>query len=139
MTGNVAQVFITDEAWAEALASIRQVLKPRGHLVFEVRDPAKQAWLKWTREKTYKRLEISSVGFVDGWCDVTSASEEYVSFRWTYIFESDGTVLSSDSTLRFRSRDAIIRSLQQAEYIIDDIRDAPDRPEQEFIVIASAV
>ena len=34
MTGNVAQVFITDEAWDETLICIHRALRPCGHLVF---------------------------------------------------------------------------------------------------------
>jgi SAM-dependent methyltransferase len=35
MTGNVAQVFLTDADWALALRAIGAALRPRGHLVFE--------------------------------------------------------------------------------------------------------
>ena len=37
MTGNVAQVFLTDEDWAQALQAIGAALRPRGYLVFETR------------------------------------------------------------------------------------------------------
>ncbi len=136
MTGNVAQVFITDESWEENLLAIRKVLQPQGHLVFEVRDPERQAWLAWTPEKTHQRLEIKGIGYVEGWCEVKEVSEELVTFCWTYTFESDGKVLSSDSTLRFRKREDIIESLDNAGYSVLDIRDAPDRPGKEFVFIA---
>jgi hypothetical protein len=35
MTGNVAQVFVTDQDWATALAAARNALRPGGRLVFE--------------------------------------------------------------------------------------------------------
>jgi SAM-dependent methyltransferase len=44
MTGNVAQVFVTDQDWAAALAAARGALRPGGRLVFETRDPARAAW-----------------------------------------------------------------------------------------------
>src|SRR5262252_8845946 len=56
MTGNVAQVFITDEEWDSTLRGIRDALRPGGRLVFEIRDPAKQAWLEWNRERSYRRI-----------------------------------------------------------------------------------
>ena len=139
MTGNVAQVFLTDESWIENLISIKRALKKGGFLVFEARNPEKQAWLKWTRENSYSRLEIPDMGFVEGWCDVTNVSDELVSFRWTYTFESDGSFLSSDSTLRFRTREAIENSLKQTGYVIHDVRDAPDRPGQEFVFVATTL
>jgi hypothetical protein len=57
----------------------------------------------------------------------------------TYIFEKDGTVLTSDSTLRFRDKPAISKSLERAGYRILDILDAPDRPHQEFAYISETV
>lgn len=113
ITGNVAQVFVTDEAWNANLMAIRNALQPKGHLIFEVRNPAKKARLEWTREKTFQRTDIPGTGMVEGWCEVTDLSKEVVSFRWTYIFASDGAVMTSDSTLRFRDKEAIEASLAQ--------------------------
>ena len=139
MTGNVAQVFLTDESWKATIAAIRQALCPNGYFVFEVRDPAQKAWLEWTREKTYQRQNIPGVGNVESWCEVTDVSKELVSFRWTYIFESDGEVIKSDSTLRFRDRELIENSLKKAGYVIREVRSAPDRPNKEFVFIAALV
>jgi SAM-dependent methyltransferase len=44
MTGNVAQVFVTDDAWAATLTATRQSLRPGGWLAFETRVPARRAW-----------------------------------------------------------------------------------------------
>ena len=62
MTGNVAQVFLSDEEWATTLAASFGALRPGGVLVFETRDPAKEAWQEWNREQSYARLELSEVG-----------------------------------------------------------------------------
>lgn len=136
MTANVAQVFLTDEEWKETLLALRAVLRPGGRLVFEMRNPRAQAWLKWNRESTYKRVDIPNYGIVEGWVDVTDVQHPFVSFRWTYIFESDGAVITSDSTLRFRSREEITDSLKDVEMPLDEVRDAPDRPRHEFVFIA---
>jgi hypothetical protein len=45
-------------------------------------------------------------------------------------------VLTSDSTLRFRGREELSGSLAAAGLVTDEIRDAPDRPGREFVVIA---
>ncbi|MEU7915433.1 class I SAM-dependent methyltransferase [Microbispora bryophytorum] len=39
MTGNVAQVFLTDDDWTRTLRGIHGALHPQGHLVFETRRP----------------------------------------------------------------------------------------------------
>src|SRR5215469_9473579 len=57
MTGNVAQVFVTDEEWMTTLRACHEALRPNGRLVFEARDPAKEAWRGWNRERSYKTFE----------------------------------------------------------------------------------
>jgi SAM-dependent methyltransferase len=138
MTGNVAQVFISDLSWNENLRAIKRALRPDAHLIFEVRDPAKRAWLEWTREKTYGRRNVPGIGLVESWCEVIAEMGELVSFRWTYKFESDGEIITSDSTLRFRSRENIERTLTIGGYVVREIRDAPDRPGKELVFIASS-
>jgi ubiquinone/menaquinone biosynthesis C-methylase UbiE len=137
MTGNVAQVFLTNESWEQNLRLIHQALHPKGHLVFEVRDPKRQDWLNWTPDKTYQQIEIPNIGKVEGWCEVTDVSEELVSFRWNYRFESDGKSISSQSTIRFRSKETIEDSLKSCGYVVSEVRDAPDRPGKEFVFVAS--
>jgi SAM-dependent methyltransferase len=58
MTGNVAQVFVTDAEWASTLEATSAALRPGGRLVFETRDPAAKAWLEWHREPSYQRAVI---------------------------------------------------------------------------------
>jgi ubiquinone/menaquinone biosynthesis C-methylase UbiE len=65
MTANVAQVFLTDQEWAVALRSARQALRPSGRLVFESRDPARAAWLEWTRDQTYRCVVVPGVGPIE--------------------------------------------------------------------------
>lgn len=138
MTANVAQVFLSDEAWLATLSGIRQALRPSGRLVFEVRDPARRAWEEWNRQDSWSRVEIEGVGAVESWVELTDVSLPMVSFRHTNRFESDGVVLTSDSTLRFREKDEVVDSLSQAGFEVLDIRDAPDRPGKEFVFVAGA-
>lgn len=138
MTGNVAQVFLTDALWLETLNRIRKVLNEKGHFVFEVRDPSQKAWLCWNRENTYQKLNIPEIGEVEGWCEVTEVSQQLVSFRWTYVFASDGQLITSDSTLCFREKNEIEQDLINSGFFVREVRDAPDRPAKEFVFIAEA-
>jgi SAM-dependent methyltransferase len=137
MTGNVAQVFIEDREWEEMLRSVRSGLIPGGAFVFEVRDPAREAWREWTREESFRRTEVDGVGAVQSWVDLIEVRLPLVSFRLTYCFEVDDSCITSDSTLRFRSRTEIEASLAAAGFAVNDVRDAPDRPGRELVFIAS--
>ncbi len=44
--------------------------------------------------------------------------------------------MTSESTLRFRSRSEIAETLSQAQLTVESVRDAPDRPGLEFVFIA---
>jgi SAM-dependent methyltransferase len=136
MTANVAHVFLTGEDWAATLRGVHAALRPGGHLVFEVRDPARRPWEHWTRENSYQSLDLPGVGRVETWWDLTEVNEPLVSYRRTYVFAADGTTLTSDSTRRFWTRAEIEDSLAAAGYALDEVRDAPDRPGWEWVFIA---
>jgi SAM-dependent methyltransferase len=136
MTGNVAQVFLTDRDWASTLAAARAALRPGGLVVFEVRDPARAAWTEWNRGATHRRVEIAGVSAVETWVELTEIAPPLVSFRSTFVFASDGAVLTSDSTLRFRTRAEVCASLESVGFAPLDVRDAPDRPGRELVFVA---
>jgi SAM-dependent methyltransferase len=87
MTGNVAQVFLSDADWHTTLDAAHDALRPGGWLIFETRNRARQAWREWTPEHSYKCIEVPGVGAVSSWVDVTEVSEQYVSFRSVFCFE----------------------------------------------------
>jgi ubiquinone/menaquinone biosynthesis C-methylase UbiE len=136
MTGNVAQVFLDDPSWAEVLGAVGSVLRPGGHLVLESRRPERQAWLEWNRSRSFTSTDIAGVGRVESWYDVLDVSLPFVTFRATIRFRADGTELTSESTLRFRSREELADSLEAAGFLVADVRDAPDRPGKELVFIA---
>jgi SAM-dependent methyltransferase len=137
MTANVAQVFLSDEEWSGVLAAAHASLRPGGRLVFETRDPARRAWLEWGRPHSDVQAVIPGIGGVEAWMDVTDVTGDFVTFQSTYVFESDGAVLTSESTLRFRGREEVLGSLAEAGFAVDEIRDAPDRPGREFVFVAT--
>jgi SAM-dependent methyltransferase len=136
MTGNVAQAIVTDDGWKTTLTSVGRALRPGGRLVFESRTPEDQAWARWTPGQSRLRAETVDAGIVESWVEVTDVQGALVSFRTTFEFERDGAVLTSDSTLRFRSRDELATSLSEADFAVREVRDAPDRPGREFVFIA---
>ena len=136
MTGNVAQVFLTDTDWAQALRGVRGALRPGGYLVFETRRPERRAWEEWAADIAPVSLDIPGIGSVEQRREVTGVRLPFVSFRYTYTFMTDGAIVTSDSTLRFRSRNQVESSLLANGYQVLDVREAPDRPGREFVFIA---
>jgi SAM-dependent methyltransferase len=136
MTGNVAQVFLRDDEWAEVTSAAYRTLRPGGRLVFETREPARRAWLTWNPRESRSEQFIPGTGTVRSWHEVTAVSGDFVTFRTTFVFEADGETLVSDSTLRFRSRQEINASLERAGFTVSEIRDAPDRPGREWVFVA---
>lgn len=136
MTGNVAQVFLTDEDWTQALQGIHAALRPGGYLVFETRRPERRAWEEWAADAGPVILDIPGSGPIEQRREITEVSLPFVSFRYTYRFLADGEVVTSDSILRFRSRDEVESNLLAHGYRALDVREAPDRPGHEFVFIA---
>ncbi|WP_433161361.1 class I SAM-dependent methyltransferase [Kribbella sp. CA-247076] len=137
MTGNVAQVFLTDEEWSATLTGVHRALKPGGRFVFETRDPARRGWEVWTRDRTHAVTDVGGGESVESWTELTRVEPPFVSFRGTFVFSSDGAVLTSDSTLRFREREELEESLRAAGFAVDEVREAPDRPGLEFVFVSS--
>jgi SAM-dependent methyltransferase len=135
MTGNVAQVFLTDEDWAQALQAIGAALRPRGYLVFETRRPARRAWQEWAADTGTTTRDIPGSGQVERRGEVTAVNLPFVSFRYTYTFRADGAVITSGSTLRFRGREELQSSLAAQGYQVLEVREAADRPGHEFVFI----
>ena len=138
MTGNVAQVFTTDEAWAATLRGIRGALRPGGMLVFETRRPERRAWEEWQAETGETLYEVPGVGTVRQRPTGFEVALPLITFSDEFRFE-DGTVLTSTSTLRWRDEQELRDTLEAAGFAIQEIRDAPDRPGREFVVLARAV
>jgi SAM-dependent methyltransferase len=136
MTANVAQAIADQRTWQQTLHKAHEALRPGGHLVFETRNPARRAWEEWTREDSYSVTEIPGVGSVESWIQLTEVRLPLVTFRSTYVFAVDGQVLTSDSTLRFREQKEVERDLAEHGFVVDEVRDAPDRPGREFVFLA---
>jgi ubiquinone/menaquinone biosynthesis C-methylase UbiE len=136
MTANVAQVFLDDDDWTTVLRACRRSLRPGGWLVFETRDPARRAWEEWTLELTRCTVDVPGIGVVESWEEVTEVSGEQVTFRSVTAFRRDDVVLESWSILRFRDRPTVEASLRAADFRLEELRDAPDRPGRELVFLA---
>ncbi len=135
MTGNVAQVFVSDEDWADTLDAVHGCLRPDGWLVFETRRPEVRDWETWN-------VPATTVALPDGremvfTRTVVLDAPPLVTFESTQTLD-DETVHSS-STLRFRHRDEVEADLRAHGFEVVDVRDAPDRPGKELVFLARRI
>jgi ubiquinone/menaquinone biosynthesis C-methylase UbiE len=136
MAGNVAQAIVDPTQWDATLTHAKDVLKPGGYLVFETRNPANEAWKQWNKKESFKSISVPGKGLIDGWVELTNVDFPLVSFRWTYFFHENNEMVASDSTLRFRSVEEIMKDLEKHGFVVKEVREAPDRPGKEHVVIA---
>ncbi|WP_254678185.1 hypothetical protein [Agrococcus sp. SGAir0287] len=132
-------MLLHDDAWIATLAAIRERLRDGGVLAFETRRPHVRAWEGWTREATFQVVDVPGVGEVEDWVEVTRVDGELVTFESPTVFRADGARYESTSTLRFRPLSAIVRSLEDTAFAVREVRDAPDRPGREWVVVAEAL
>ncbi len=132
MTGNVAQVFVTDSDWRSTLSSVHDCLRPRGWFVFETRRGEVRDWESWDQAPTTVALQDGRTAVVSS--SVTEVSMPLVTF--VHEVSVDGEAVSSTSTLRFRTANQIEQDLDAHDFEVVAIRDAPDRPGKEFVFLA---
>jgi SAM-dependent methyltransferase len=135
MTANVAQSIVEGEDWDATLGGVHAALRPGGRLVFETRDPERRAWEEWTRDATRSVTDVPGLGAVESWLELTDVSLPLVSFRGVCVFP-DGEVVTSDSVLRFRERSEVEGDLTRHGHVLDEVREAPDRPGRELVFLA---
>jgi SAM-dependent methyltransferase len=120
MSGHVAQFFLTDDAWNEALAAIEAALRPGGWLAFETRNPDARGWEEWT-PAAVRSVDDPMAGRVDTWTEVDDVRDGVVSFANHYRFVDRRDEVVSPAQLRFRTEGEVRRSLEAAGFTVERI------------------
>ena len=140
MTSHVAQFFVTDEQWAQALADLKRALVPGGRLTFDSRDPRARGWKQWNPADSRRQVSLPDGRNVTATIDVDAVTDHVVSFTIRYSF-SDGQTLASTGDLRFRTESELRSSLASAGFTIEEIyggwnREPIHAGDGEFLVVA---
>jgi SAM-dependent methyltransferase len=117
MSGHVAQFFVTDESWREALTALRTAVRAGGHLSFESRNPDAREWERWTDQHRQRVLDPVA-GPVVTWSEVHEVKGGVVSYAIHYRFEVSGEELEAAAELRFRTREELSDSLGDAGFSV---------------------
>ena len=142
MTSHVAQFFVTDDEWASTLHDLRRALVGGGILTFDARDPAARAWERWPIDWD-RTVTLPDGRVVQLAVEITNVDSGVVSHDIRYEF-SDGDVLVSSATLRFRSEAELREALADAGFEVEHIfggwnREPIGYADGEFLVVARAV
>jgi SAM-dependent methyltransferase len=131
MTGNVAQVFVSDEDWYATLRAIQTCLRPGGWFVFETRRSEVRDWETWNLAPSAVVMPDGRMAVVS--CTVTEVALPFVTFEGSTATAEQ--IMRSTSTLRFRVRNELERDLSRHGFNVLDVRDAPDRPGKEMVFL----
>lgn len=132
MTGNVAQVFTSNDDWFRTLDAARACLRPGGWLAFETRRPEVRDWERWDVAPTTVVVPGGATVVVTR--TVTQVALPLVTFETTTTV--GGEIVLSSSTLCYRERPEVERDLNEHGFEVVDVRDAPDRPGKELVFLA---
>ncbi len=134
MTGNVAQVFVSDEDWYATLHAVRACPRPGGWFVFETRRPEVRDWEDWNLAPSQVAMPDGRTAVVS--CIVTEVALPLVTFEGSTAIGEE--VMRSTSTLRFRERGELEGDLDRHGLDVLEVRDAPDRQGKEMVFLTRA-
>ena len=118
MTGHAFQVLLSDEQIEATMATMARHLNPDGRIVFESRNPAVDWDAVWARayEMETEHGPVRAVRRLTN----GARAPEFLSFAWDYHFSDH--VLTSDSTLRFLSADAVSKFAERAGLSVEKLQ-----------------
>jgi SAM-dependent methyltransferase len=144
MAGHVAQRLVSDDSWHSALHVLHGALRRDGRLAFESRNPAAP-----DRESWIESLRVTAdtpEGPVERWGEIRAVRRDpggdVVSGRLHVRF-AGGEEVVADGELRFRTAEALRRSLDEAGFVVtqaygDWDRRPLDERSREIILVAAA-
>jgi SAM-dependent methyltransferase len=140
MTGHVAQFFLTDDDWQDALTALHASLRPGGHLAFETRNSDAREWDEWTPDRR-RTVHDAIAGSITTWSEVDHVRDGIVTYTIHYDFHATGEHVVAPSALRFRREPELKATLADAGFAVEQIYGGWDRrpaspTTRELIVVA---
>lgn len=117
MTANVAQVFISEESWNNALQDVFTALKPGGHFIFDARNPQAKAWEEWQKDEKVDELQDVDTGEpLLYWDEYEGLDRNVFTFYEKIKNVNTGITHEAKVQLIFRSLEEILYSLKKADF-----------------------
>jgi SAM-dependent methyltransferase len=109
MTGHVAQYFLDDEAWRHVLFEAHRALRSGGHLAFEIRNDAAEAWRNWATDGPARTSAGTLENEIRRDGDLVTSTGHWVQGERTW---------TTSETLRFPSWSAVTGGLAATGFTI---------------------
>ncbi|HSH99593.1 MAG TPA: class I SAM-dependent methyltransferase [Reyranella sp.] len=144
LTGHAFQVFLTDDDRAAVLRTIAMHLAPAGRFIFDSRNPADEAWKRWTPERSRRRLAHPSLGPVVAWNDAKhDPATGVVTYDTHYEIVADGRRHAARTQIAFPTRRQIASQIEAAGLAVHawlgDWSGAPCTADARVIVVLGGV
>ena len=117
MTGHAFQCLLTDADVLAVLETMRDHLKDLGRAAFEIRNPRLDWVGEWARRPPL--VHRFSGGQLSEMLEITGQDGEFISFRTSYRLPHQ--TLSTNSTLRFPSRERVEALIERSGLVIRDV------------------
>ena len=121
MTGHAFQCLLQDEEVLAAFRSVAALLAPGGRFVFDTRNPAAQAWLRWQPEPSRQIGRTPEGEPYEMFDRLLEVDGPFVTFETTYRIGTEGPPLLSRSTLRFYEVPEIAERARSAGLRLGDL------------------
>lgn len=115
LTGHSFQVFLSDQDQSAVLQTICRHLSNKGQFVFDTRNPAVEAWKRWTPESSERTITHPDLGPVNVWNDASFDNDtQVVTYETHYKLEGQSSVYSAAAKIRFTPKPALEKRLLAA-------------------------
>jgi SAM-dependent methyltransferase len=119
MTGHAFQCLLTQEDQRALCATIAVHLAPGGRFIFDSRNPAVEEWRSWTRDKTFRTIDVPDIGNVEAWEDARfDQASGTVAYDTTYRHRESGRDWQATSFLLFSDRARIAEAIASADLTV---------------------
>lgn len=119
LTGHAFQVFLTAADQHAVLNTIAVHLTPNGRFIFDMRNPASEAWREWTPEDSRRYIQHPHLGDVEAWNDAIHDDETgVVTYQTHYRAVDSGQHFSAASDIVFTPKEILADRITGAGLLI---------------------
>jgi ubiquinone/menaquinone biosynthesis C-methylase UbiE len=120
LTGHAFQVFLTAADRSAVLRTIAAHLEPDGRFIFDSRNPAAEAWRRWTPDRSRRVIEPAGLGRVLAWNDAShDAQAGIVTYETYYKVLGDSRSYSARSRIAFASQEELSSLIEEAGLVVE--------------------